>query len=698
MMENSKIKFIICLLNTFLISHTFSQSGWFWQNPLPQGNDLYCFSFPTSNVFFAAGDGGTILKSTNGGLNWFIIHHEQDFYITSISFIDENTGIYSGYFSKIRKTTNGGSSWNEVYVDNQNPIVYSKFTNGLTGYAVSSNKLLKTTNAGDNWFIYSTFSGFISTFYFVNGQTGFASIDSNYSYANLFMTTNNGNNWNKVYTAALYLSEFYFINDMTGFGCAGSFIKSTNGGLNWFTQSNQSGYHLRFPSEFLGYQVLYDYIYKTSNSGINWYPVNITFSIDAENIEITNDSRVFVNGKEGLIMMSSNQGSNWSLYTSKICHDDINSVRFINENTGFICFGDFIMKTVNSGNNWEEIFMSQTNNFVDLYFTNSFTGYALQDCNLYKTTNCGNNWILKYSNNLAMFTSICFIDLDTGYATGVYGHVIKTTNGGENWTNVFTLNSVFYTSIFFTNGNTGYITRRGGEILKTTNGGYNWISNFNMDSSLINSVFFTNSVTGYAAGGRYSDYKGFIIKTTNSGLNWFLCLNREPEILKRIEFVNENTGFAIGERGSFVKTINSGDNWTKSFTGVQKGLNDLDFINSQTGFAVGNKGAIVKTTTGGAPIGIEVINKNIPDKFILYQNFPNPFNPKTTIKYDLPKDGFLTFKVYDVLGKVLYSTIEYNHAGTYIFTFDGTNYASGLYFYRLESGSYVETKKMVLVK
>ena len=82
----------------------------------------------------------------------------------------------------------------------------------------------------------------------------------------------------------------------------------------------------------------------------------------------------------------------------------------------------------------------------------------------------------------------------------------------------------------------------------------------------------------------------------------------------------------------------------------------------------------------------------------MYQNFPNPFNPKTTIKYDLPKDGFLTFKVYDVLGKVLYSTIEYNHAGTYIFTFDGTNYASGLYFYRLESGSYVETKKMVLVK
>jgi hypothetical protein len=98
-------------------------------------------------------------------------------------------------------------------------------------------------------------------------------------------------------------------------------------------------------------------------------------------------------------------------------------------------------------------------------------------------------------------------------------------------------------------------------------------------------------------------------------------------------------------------------------------------------------------------------NSSIPHEYKLYQNYPNPFNPKTTIKYDLPKDGFVTFKIYDVLGKELYSKTEYKTAGSFQITLDGTNYASGLYFYRLEfrqagssTGSFVQIKKMVLIK
>jgi hypothetical protein len=71
---------------------------------------------------------------------------------------------------------------------------------------------------------------------------------------------------------------------------------------------------------------------------------------------------------------------------------------------------------------------------------------------------------------------------------------------------------------------------------------------------------------------------------------------------------------------------------------------------------------------------------------------------QTTIKYDLPKDGYVTFRIYDVLGKELYSKTEYKTAGSYQITLDGTNYASGLYFYRLESINFVQTKKMVLIK
>jgi hypothetical protein len=89
---------------------------------------------------------------------------------------------------------------------------------------------------------------------------------------------------------------------------------------------------------------------------------------------------------------------------------------------------------------------------------------------------------------------------------------------------------------------------------------------------------------------------------------------------------------------------------------------------------------------------------NIPLKYTLHQNYPNPFNPITTIKYELPREGMITFKIYDILGKEIYSINEFRKAGVHEIKFDGTNLASGVYFYRIEAGSFFATKKMVLIK
>jgi hypothetical protein len=89
----------------------------------------------------------------------------------------------------------------------------------------------------------------------------------------------------------------------------------------------------------------------------------------------------------------------------------------------------------------------------------------------------------------------------------------------------------------------------------------------------------------------------------------------------------------------------------------------------------------------------------IPTIFVLAQNYPNPFNPGTTIKYQLPASSKVTLKVYDVLGNEVIALLnEEKEAGTYEFIFNASNYSSGVYLYRLEAGSFVETKKMVLMK
>lgn len=100
-------------------------------------------------------------------------------------------------------------------------------------------------------------------------------------------------------------------------------------------------------------------------------------------------------------------------------------------------------------------------------------------------------------------------------------------------------------------------------------------------------------------------------------------------------------------------------------------------------------------------------NNNIPTSFNLYQNFPNPFNPATVIKYDLPKDVKVTVKVYDLLGREVTTLVnnEYKIAGRYELNWNASQYSSGVYIYRIEArqvgsltGVFVSTKKMVLVK
>lgn len=113
----------------------------------------------------------------------------------------------------------------------------------------------------------------------------------------------------------------------------------------------------------------------------------------------------------------------------------------------------------------------------------------------------------------------------------------------------------------------------------------------------------------------------------------------------------------------------------------------------------GNSEIYYKRNPTGNPVGITTLNNELPGKFSLFQNYPNPFNPVTNIVFSIPNAGFTKLVIYDALGREIESLVNSDlNPGTYKAQWDASKINSGVYFYRLYSGSYSETKKMMLIK
>ncbi len=131
------------------------------------------------------------------------------------------------------------------------------------------------------------------------------------------------------------------------------------------------------------------------------------------------------------------------------------------------------------------------------------------------------------------------------------------------------------------------------------------------------------------------------------------------------------------------------------------GYNESVVVNADAGYS--NSGSPLSGsanfTINYSLLGVTVDTDVQPSNYILEQNYPNPFNPATTIRYSLPDAGTVSLKVYNLVGQEVATLINgYQPVGQYNVTFNGSNLSSGVYFYRLESGSYNVVKKMMLVK
>lgn len=183
----------------------------------------------------------------------------------------------------------------------------------------------------------------------------------------------------------------------------------------------------------------------------------------------------------------------------------------------------------------------------------------------------------------------------------------------------------------------------------------------------------TSDSTGYytVSNDHFSSVNNLIFRTTNKGISWINLPNLFYDPVKSSFFITDSIGWLGG--GLSINTY--------------------------------GRSSIFKTTSGGYPIGLIANSNDIPASYSLSQNFPNPFNPVTSINFDIPKTSFVNLVVLDALGREISQLVNQQLSpGSYKYEWDASSYPSGIYFYRLEAGDpsttlrETETKKMVLIK
>jgi len=276
---------------------------------------------------------------------------------------------------------------------------------------------------------------------------------------------------------------------------------------------------------------------------------------------------------------------------------ELRSIWMLNENTGYTGGQNSqLLKTTNGGTNWTPLSVN-LNNIFSVRFINENTGFCLgssQAGDLYsaKTTDGGINWNLGFIDTVNTGASQ-FINANTGYTVDSTG-IFKSTDGGSSWVLIHASNGILPTNLFFLNQNFGWVCGRNGMIRETTDGGLNWLIVNCGSLTNLRAVFFVSGFTGWAVGDDSRVYK-----TTNMGNNWSMISGNGLCGLRSVYFVTGSTGWVAGCEGAINRSTNSGVNWVLQSFATTAYLNDMKFVNSTTGWAVGYGGKILKTTNNG---------------------------------------------------------------------------------------------------
>ncbi len=657
------------------------------------------------STFAIAGYHRTIFLSTDG-INWALsgpFSYAYDRNIT-VDVIDDNNIVVGGNSAWLLKTTDAGTNWDTLSYNTGNDVSLVSFPSADVGFAYGNyGQWMATTDGGATFEALNDWPG--SSFWGLAMPSDSKVFVTDWSGGDLTFSDNQGLTWtypnNNATQTTVSLYEIEFADENTGLiaGSSGFIKKTTDGGQTWELKNNpmaeQSNKHINAVRYIDENTILaggssaivikstdggetWEQIYSAGSSTIyDFWPV----SPDLVVASVGSGQILFANAALDSFYMARDYGSQ-SMRAVK----SRNGVLIVVASTGEI----FRTTDFNKLDSLEVVFTDPDGNDIyDLDFVTDDLVYAVgRRGRIYKSEDAGLTWGQEVSGVEASEPTLqkCGFRNNVLWAVGQQGVILKLDMTPEVPVTGIVINE-------FLASNDAALTDEFGEYDE-----YIELYNTNAEPVDIGGLYVTNNLSNPLL---WQIPKTDPSKTTIPA-GGFLVLWADKQLEQGVLHVDFNLS-ADGEQIGLVQVLNEEIVYVDSLTfeaqsadtaygRIPDGSDSWDLMPPTPG----------TENTEFPPVSVVDV---LPRTFAVHANYPNPFNPETTIRFDLPENVNVTIKVYNILGEQVTTLVNNKQmpAGYHSINWSGTNHlgagvASGIYFYQVHAGNFKSTHRMVLLK